>query len=76
MGGGEWEWGAAGKVRLRRTGWTQLSLTSRDKVGQPQKPACGHELCQAVFTLADAKQVDLGALHKSCYFYLGSVLLQ
>lgn len=68
--------GSCWQSQAQHTEWTQLSLTGRDKVGQPQKPACVHELCQAVFTLADAKQVDLGALHKSCYFNLGSVLLQ
>lgn len=57
--------GSCWQSQAQRAGRTQLSPTGRDKVGRSQKSACLYQLCQDVFTLADAKQVDLGTLHKS-----------
>lgn len=65
--------GSCWQSQAQGAGRTRLSLTGRDKWDGLRNP---HQLCQDVFTLADAKQVELGTLHESRYFYLGSALLQ
>lgn len=54
---------------------TDTTVTVRDQLGQLQTHVSVSAL-QDVFTLTDAKQVDLGALHKIYYCSLRSVLSQ